>query len=151
MSFCACESKSNAPEQCLSRLSVSNTQRLPSFITFFCSVFLLIAVFYPALARPAVMNVRGDREALEFFLLGKSGGRGGAEFLVRGSRWPPRLSPLFKEHCGRSPESNKPDYTACGNLRPLRARLPILAHQDLMLKFSKRLESAPLPAAADRI
>lgn len=73
-----------------------------------------------------------------FFLLGKSGGRGGVQGLVRGSRWPPRLSALFKEHCGRSLESNKPDYTACGNLRPLGARLPILPHQDLMLKLKKK-------------
>lgn len=98
------------------------------------SVFLLTAVFYPAIARPAVMNECERRRRGVFFLQRKSGGRGGVEGLVRGSRWPPRLSALFKEHCGRSPESNKPDYTACGNLRPLGARLPILPHQDLMLK-----------------
>lgn len=80
------------------------------------------------------MNV-SEEDGEDFCLLEKSGRRGGAEGLVRGTRWPPRLSALFKEHCGRSPESNKLHYTARGDLRPLGARLPILPHQDLMLKF----------------
>lgn len=132
MSFCACKSKC-APWQCLNRLLVSIMWRLLSRtrLSFSSDRCLLSS------DGTASCDECDRRRGGLFFLLGKSGGCVGAEDLVRGSRWPPRLSALFKEHCGRSPESNKPDYTACGNLRPLGARLPILPHQDLMLKFLK--------------
>lgn len=132
MSFCACESKCAAC-QCLNRPSLFITPWLLSFTRISFSLDRCL----PSSDGTASCDECGRRRGgfLSFLLLGKSGGRGGAEGPVRGSRWPPRLSALFKEHCGRSPESNKPDYTACGNLRPLGARLPILPHQDLMLKF----------------
>lgn len=91
-------SKTYAALQFLNTLSVSNTQQfhlLPCFI----------APFKPGydIAASCDECERDNTVSFSLFRRRRMWLRTGQE-----SRWPPRLSGLFKEHFRRSPKSNKP-------------------------------------------